>query len=31
MDKYSNGSEQEKKQLQRMYGEALTLRAQVLL
>ena len=28
MDKYSNGSEQEKKQLQRMYGEALTLRAQ---
>ncbi len=28
MDLYSNGSEQEKKQLQRMYGEALTLRAQ---
>src|SRR5687767_5128047 len=28
MDMYSNGSEQEKKQLQRMYGEALTLRAQ---
>lgn len=28
MDKYSNGSEPEKKQLQRMYGEALTLRAQ---
>ena len=28
MDKYSSGSEQEKKQLQRMYGEALTLRAQ---
>jgi len=25
---YANGSEQEKKQLQRMYGEALTLRAQ---
>jgi hypothetical protein len=28
MDKYTNGSDQEKKQLQRMYGEALTLRAQ---
>ncbi len=28
MDLYSNGSDQEKKQLQRMYGEALTLRAQ---
>jgi starch-binding outer membrane protein, SusD/RagB family len=28
MDMYSNGSEKEKKQLQRMYGEALTLRAQ---
>src|SRR5688572_757027 len=28
MDMYSNGSDQEKKQLQRMYGEALTLRAQ---
>ena len=28
MEMYSNGSEQEKKQLQRMYGEALTLRAQ---
>ncbi|MEP7239092.1 MAG: RagB/SusD family nutrient uptake outer membrane protein, partial [Ferruginibacter sp.] len=28
MDLYANGSEQEKKQLQRMYGEALTLRAQ---
>lgn len=28
MDKYANGSAQEKKQLQRMYGEALTLRAQ---
>jgi hypothetical protein len=28
MDMYSSGSEQEKKQLQRMYGEALTLRAQ---
>jgi hypothetical protein len=28
MEKYSSGSEQEKKQLQRMYGEALTLRAQ---
>ena len=28
MDMYSNGSEQEKKQLARMYGEALTLRAQ---
>ena len=28
MDMYSNGSEQEQKQLQRMYGEALTLRAQ---
>lgn len=28
MDKYNNGSEQEKKQLRRMYGEALTLRAQ---
>lgn len=28
MDMYNNGSEQEKKQLQRMYGEALTLRAQ---
>jgi len=28
MDMYGSGSEQEKKQLQRMYGEALTLRAQ---
>lgn len=28
MDLYSNGSDKEKKQLQRMYGEALTLRAQ---
>lgn len=28
MDKYNNGSDQEKKQLRRMYGEALTLRAQ---
>ncbi len=28
MDMYTNGSENEKKQLQRMYGEALTLRAQ---
>jgi hypothetical protein len=28
MDMYANGSEQEKKQLQRMLGEALTLRAQ---
>jgi starch-binding outer membrane protein, SusD/RagB family len=28
MDMYTNGTEQEKKQLQRMYGEALTLRAQ---
>ena len=28
MDMYSNGSEQQKKQLQRLYGEALTLRAQ---
>lgn len=28
MDMYSSGSDQEKKQLQRMYGEALTLRAQ---
>lgn len=28
MDLYTNGSEQEKKKLQRMYGEALTLRAQ---
>lgn len=28
MDMYNNGSEQEKKQLRRMYGEALTLRAQ---
>ncbi|MBK6936710.1 MAG: RagB/SusD family nutrient uptake outer membrane protein [Chitinophagaceae bacterium] len=28
MDMYTNGSEQEKKQLRRMYGEALTLRAQ---
>ncbi len=28
MGMYTNGSEQEKKQLQRMYGEALTLRAQ---
>ncbi len=28
MDMYANGSEQEKKQLKRMYGEALTLRAQ---
>ena len=28
MEKYSSGAEQEKKQLQRMYGEALTLRAQ---
>lgn len=28
MDLYSNGTAQEKKQLQRMYGEALTLRAQ---
>jgi starch-binding outer membrane protein, SusD/RagB family len=28
MDMYSNGSDQEKKQLQRMLGEALTLRAQ---
>ncbi len=28
MSLYSNGSEQQKKQLQRMYGEALTLRAQ---
>jgi starch-binding outer membrane protein, SusD/RagB family len=28
MGQYSNGSDQEKKQLQRMYGEALTLRAQ---
>ena len=28
MDLYKNGSDQEKKQLQRMHGEALTLRAQ---
>lgn len=28
MDLYSNGSDQQKKQLQRMYGEVLTLRAQ---
>jgi starch-binding outer membrane protein, SusD/RagB family len=28
MDMYTNGTEQEKKQLQRMYGEAITLRAQ---
>jgi hypothetical protein len=28
MDMYSNGSDQQKKQLRRMYGEALTLRAQ---
>ena len=28
MDKYNNGTDQEKKQLQRMLGEALTLRAQ---
>ena len=28
MDLYANGTDQEKKQLQRMYGEALTLRAQ---
>ena len=28
MDMYTNGTEQEKKKLQRMYGEALTLRAQ---
>lgn len=28
MDLYTNGSDQEKKKLQRMYGEALTLRAQ---
>jgi len=28
MDMYSNGSDQQKKQLQRMHGEALTLRAQ---
>lgn len=28
MDMYSGGSDQQKKQLQRMYGEALTLRAQ---
>jgi hypothetical protein len=28
MDMYSSGSDQQKKQLQRMYGEALTLRAQ---
>jgi len=28
MDLYSNGTEQQKKQLQRMYGEALALRAQ---
>lgn len=28
MDMYTSGSDQEKKQLQRMYGEALTLRAQ---
>ncbi|HYM92642.1 MAG TPA: RagB/SusD family nutrient uptake outer membrane protein [Chitinophagaceae bacterium] len=28
MDMYSKGSDQQKKQLQRMYGEALTLRAQ---
>ncbi|MGB4844809.1 MAG: RagB/SusD family nutrient uptake outer membrane protein [Ferruginibacter sp.] len=28
MDMYANGSEQQKKQLQRMHGEALTLRAQ---
>ncbi len=28
MDMYTNGTDQEKKQLQRMYGEALTLRAQ---
>ncbi len=28
MDMYNNGTEQEKKQLRRMYGEALTLRAQ---
>ncbi len=28
MDLYTNGTDQEKKQLQRMYGEALTLRAQ---
>ena len=28
MDMYNNGSDQEKKQLQRMYGEVLTLRAQ---
>lgn len=30
MDKYSNGTEQEKKDLKRLYGEALTLRAQFL-
>ena len=28
MDMYNNGTDQQKKQLQRMYGEALTLRAQ---
>jgi starch-binding outer membrane protein, SusD/RagB family len=28
MDMYANGTDQQKKQLQRMYGEALTLRAQ---
>lgn len=28
MDMYTNGNDQQKKQLQRMYGEALTLRAQ---
>jgi hypothetical protein len=28
MDRYTNGGENEKKQLQRLYGEALTLRAQ---
>ena len=28
MDMYTNGTDQQKKQLQRMYGEALTLRAQ---
>ena len=28
MDLYSSGSDQQKKQLQRMHGEALTLRAQ---
>jgi len=28
MDKYKNGTDNEKKQLQRLYGEALTLRAQ---